>query len=1636
MSTTARTAILTLGLSLQLLFPWTALAAPVSMNLSSTSKTITSTVSGSIHEGGTVKTISVNQMITPAERVALLQVLNGGHQTLVLGNLGNAVRGSLAINSTNTTGGITDFVLPKAVTAVDTLAALSLTGDLTNSGSLYALSTNASQTTDSIGAADINNMHGGLISTVLPSGNLGYTNVVSGLGLSLSAINNIANAGIIKSAGALTLAAGGSITNALPSGATGTATIQSVGNLTMLSSSITNSGLITSTAANINIGSQIATNLMIDNTKGTIQASSGNINVRDASFTGNYNLSMSVGDWTAKAYNLFSGDGTIYFNADCIKGMVNANGGSAQVINSSGALNLGAMNLSGDPTFYNTGGDIILDGDMAFNGQDLAIIASGNILNGSCHQINTSSGNGGGAITMIAGANMSVTNGGSSNLPPGTDNGATVNVLGGAAGGGKIDLTTGPLTEITSVGGANNGGNITIVAYGGSTAGSGTVAIPSGATITSGSAGTDNNGNVTIFAGAASGTGISVGSIDTHGSSNGTGNVYLNTANPILTGCTGCTGSLQIVNGTILAGKYNVNPNQAPAPGNSSAIAAGNITSSGGSIQMLAGGTINAGAVSTSGSTATGVNGGIAMLSGAPSGVAINATSMTTSGSLGNSGNITLITAATTSPLCSSCSYKNLGPNTDGGIVATTISASGNVDLRAGGDLSATTITAMGAGSRNGGQVGIIVDNSPSSTGTFQIGTTGSDAVGTITSGFGSVGEGGIGVTSAGPGGITVANQSALVLTPIASGNGGQIGLNAEKGTLTTPGTWNLSGVVQGQGGFLNLAGQSITFTSDLNVNVNGVGATGGASGGRVNITATNLVLPANAATITAIGAGSAGSGGSIVVSSSNNTTIGAGLTMTATGSGTSPGGLVDLGATNTLDISGGNVTISTSSAGFGGRVNVFGGTTVQGASNLSVDANGSSVGGGSISFAPGAWSYSGGSTTLNANSDQSDGGFVSITATTINGGSGAVNASANGASATGFGGAIRFTAQQVTAGSGGMTLSANGGVGGGEIQATLDSFSGGSVLALNANGAGTAAGTGGVIDVYASGAGDSLVFGNQAGQISASATGYATDGSSQAGGLITIATAANLTINGAGINVSTLAPNSDGGSLSFTAGTGGQGVMQLIGNFSVNATGNGNAGTIALSYADSHPLNSVDTAGTAVVNVANLTAQAPGTGAGGSITVNNSLTTSPVGIANNGTINVTSASGSTGSLELVAAGTISAPTQDISVVGSGTFAGPVIAIGKNVSFNLSNSAAFNVSNIQAIGGNLTMSVPNLVLADNTAILTSTGAATITTTNLTNNSNISAGSVLTVTSAGNLAISGTGTLTGSSLTISSTGGSVNAEQGTFSSIVSGTAATSYTLTSDAASLSVGSVTANNGNVTLLANAGNLTLKAGSAITANMGNVMIEDSNMAGIITFESGVSVNANSNTGTAGTGDVFCVIGPVPGSPTNTTAPSNMAVTTANGGQVFFGVNSIASECCNQSSNANGAQIVFNTGSDPATNIVLTTGDTFTAFNQAPAPPPPPPPPVALPPGHGGTPPGLGGFPPGLGGNLPPGLGGTPPGQGGTPPGQQKKAMADDQNDYQTVGFVQTIAGLGSGAASDSSNVEVVIDTDEDAQQ
>ncbi|GEM_PF-2147000 len=505
-------------------------ARAVNLDLSSTAATMAapSRVTGStvvnINVGGQNVQVTQGSLLTPAERVAVYQVLATGHQAIQLGNLGNAVGGSLTIGG-NFSQHISGLVIPHGVTAIfnATNAALNLSGNLANSGTLYALSTSHSTTTASISAADITNARGALISTVLPAGGLpGFAGALPDLSLSLTAVHNIINAGVIRSAGSLALNAGGSIVNALPAGAAGPPPVMEAMNAINMTSgagNIVNSGAI-SAGTNINLASQATASLLINNLGGTLQAVNGAINVRDALFAGGASSTLSGGDVAARELNLYSGSGTASVNVNNLDALLNVTAGEAHVMTASGTLHLGNMRLSGDPTILDNGGDVQITGDLNFSGQDLSIVASHDILAESGAGVISTNGATAGNILMVAGAQY-------------TNDNTTVTISQGSSTGGKIDLVTGAAITQLSATGTTSGGNIQLVAFHGSDSSSGAILLPAGVTVDASGGAGGTNGTISMIAGAPSGTAIQTGNLSTAGSGSG-GQISLANATPTL----------------------------------------------------------------------------------------------------------------------------------------------------------------------------------------------------------------------------------------------------------------------------------------------------------------------------------------------------------------------------------------------------------------------------------------------------------------------------------------------------------------------------------------------------------------------------------------------------------------------------------------------------------------------------------------------------------------------------------------------------------------------------------------------------------------------------------------------------------------------------------------------------------------------------------------------------------------------------------------------------------------------------------------------------------------------------------------------------------------------------------------------
>lgn len=453
----------------------------------------------------------------------------------------------------STLSNIAALTVSQGATAVinfSNTANLSVLGNIANSGSIYAYSSNPAVSTANFTAQNIYNNQGAVLSTVLPASILGtLTNVNSNLSLNLSAINNIVNAGTISSSGALSMSAG-SIAN--------TGIMQALQAVNLSTATLVNSGTIASLTSNVNIASMMSQNLLVNNTHGSIQALLGNINMSTSS-SGIEKLLLSImgGDVRAQALNLLNPNGSVEVNIGKLDGMVNVEACSAHVTASTQTLNLGSLKLTGDPTFYNTGGDIIISSDIdlrpvnftAPGAVALAIVAYGNIsaANGvtkidiSTVPNNINSGNwpgdqNAGSLLILAGApnfnatptdNSAIT--WSAPAPPAPipypgDNTNTLTIYNapptGAsqAIGGNINMTNVNLnTQAGYPGQTAISGNVTLVSMSG-LSNSGNISIGNITTGESTPTTADNtglNGNVTIIAAGN----VTTGNINTSGNS-------------------------------------------------------------------------------------------------------------------------------------------------------------------------------------------------------------------------------------------------------------------------------------------------------------------------------------------------------------------------------------------------------------------------------------------------------------------------------------------------------------------------------------------------------------------------------------------------------------------------------------------------------------------------------------------------------------------------------------------------------------------------------------------------------------------------------------------------------------------------------------------------------------------------------------------------------------------------------------------------------------------------------------------------------------------------------------------------------------------------------------------------------------
>ena len=1390
--------------------------------------------------GGMPMVINPGQLLTPAQYAALDQIAETGHQSLVLTKHGVAATGFLTLEPADVSA-LGNLAVPRMVT----VSGVGFTPEdpfVVNGGAFVVGNVFASQNTPN--AASVMQLgslavgpHGMVSGAASTSPGLAGR-VFSSASLALEVAGDVFNQGMITNPGILNIRAGGSITNQSVAGMPRATISGSEVNLFTGSGQLNNSGLIAATAGNLFINTAPTRDLIINNYGGAMEALNGAINFRTPAYNGTANINFNGGDLTARSFTFSSGKGTVDILANSLNGITNINACNAHLTTANNILNLGNMNLSGDPSFYNFGGPINVSGALNFAGQALALISSTNINFLAGSSISTANAAGaGGNVVIIAGANANPVPGNNPVLPPGAgDTTTTVTLSGPSATGGTIDMSG--LGSFTSTG-STNGGGVTLAATAGSTVGSGRIIAPAGLTINTGGAGAGTNGAVNVFAGATTGTAITMGNVNTTGGTGGGGGINIQTATP--NGLNGLT----VLNGAITSGSITPGTVQAAsvttgtltAPGATVAVTGGQnvqtgvVTNNGiganqgGTVNLTASaastnGTLTAAAISANGG-ATG-NGGIVNLTNNSSGLlsvngTINANGGTTSGNGGSitatntgaagaNGGITVASAASLNANATlgggGSATINAGGATPGALTfgggGSVLSANaggpaGGAILRNGGTVSVTgrtvavtaglqTLRANAASGGNGGSVSLTT-----------LGNTGDITVGSGAAGLQFSATGGSAGSTSGNGGainlsagrnLTSPTAGVLTVTPLGNvGNGGQLNLTA--GTAVTNGVMTVgaltaNGAATGNGGTINLTNNSsglLTVNGAVNASA---GATSG-SGGAITITNT--------------GAGGANGGISVTNNLTANrrggSTPGA---ITVNAGGATPGAVTIAGSFNANSV--GAATAN------GGAVSVTGRSITINGNNRVFSANAAGAGnGGSVSF-----------TSLGATGDITAAGTgLQFTAT---GGS--------AGSAAGNGGTVTLSAGRNLSIPAGSTINVNalgttGNAGNVNLAASVTSTNGTLTAgAINANGG--ANGNGGNV----------TLTNNSAGLLTAAgAIGASAGATSGASGSITITNLGSGGANG-GITVSNnltaTRRGSVGGTIAVNSGGGTPGAVTIAGSFNNSALGaaTANGGSVTV------------TGRTITINGNNrvFSANAAGAGTGGSVQFTSLGAAGDISGTGTGMQftatggSAGSAAGNGGTVSLSAARTLGLPvssTINVSALGTNGVGGNALLTASNVTTTGNLTAGAITANGAANGQGGVVSVTN----NSTGLITLGG-----TINANGGATSGNGGTLTVTNTGAAGANG-GVLIASAASLNA-----NATQGSGGAV-----------TINAGGATPGAITFGGGGAVVSANGGGA---AGGAAIRNGGTISITGRSVAvtaGLQTFRANAASSGNGGT-------------------------------------------------------------------------------------------------------------------------------------------------------------------------------------------
>lgn len=353
---------------------------------------------------------------------------------------------------------------------------------------------------------------------------------------------------------------------------------------------------------------------------------------------------------------------------------------------------------------------------------------------------------------------------------------------------------------------------------------------------------------------------------------------------------------------------------------------------------------------------------------------------------------------------------------------------------------------------------------------------------------------------------------------------------------------------------------------------------------------------------------------------------------------------------------------------------------------------------------------------------------------------------------------------------------------------------------------------------------------------------------------------------------------------------------------------------------------NNLIQVGGSLASVGGLTVNAPGLinsgtvsvagAAAGSVDLNlniASLTNSGSLVSTNGSVNVSNG----GLLTVTGGGNISATTagQFVNITSTG------------------NKVLFSGS--QSIVGSATVNGPQ-VEVQGAASLQASANLTVNTASLNNAGSISTDfGALTVQSGGALNITGaTGSLAGASGTTLTAVGALNVNQAALADGFD-TSGASVSVTTGGG-MTIGDVTASNGNAAFTSNTGMLRVGAGAVVNVNNGDFLLQNNNaLAGTVAIGTGADVNITTASSSTG-GRMVVTIGNVAQPPLVGTAPgSGWLAASSNGGHIFYGANSPSTGASTgNTAQVNGGVLIFNNPDALRPNAISLEGNVDITIN------------------------------------------------------------------------------------------------------